>query len=578
MITKSSFITNKEYLFPEDSIIITKTNLKGKITFVSPDFISISGYSEEELIGKPHNLIRHPDMPKAAFKDLWDTIEKGLPWNGYVKNRRKNGDYYWVEATVTPIRENGKINGYMSVRKKPSRERIKEAEVLYDKLNRGVSTFSFTKYLKQLNFIKVLFFLIGFLSVIQSMNTILLYNSLSQLNSISSPIAEKINISLFFSISTLFLFLSFGYITIRKFKVIEKDTQNMESQITSLALGSFSYQTLENNKFSKNFRQTRNSLKNAIISLWGNFILIKEQFGLAASYSQKIKTGNEFITHLLQESAAAKEEESAALEEIFTSIEKTSEIVEVFSGKVEQVNHFLTNLLDFMQSQQLKIQNLENFASLARIKLEETNSKVEHTVSSMQNITNFSSRIQDIIGMITDIADKTNLLALNASIEAARAGEHGRGFAIVAREISKLSEQTTGSVGEIKTLISGSNKAAQAGSDSVETITKSLEEIHFHIDDINRFSREIFKLTSDELIRAKSLEDGMANIHQNSKSILLTISEQKHSLSAISTNSEKLAHEISELVNTATEFETISKDLAKNSHYINALVDHFEFK
>lgn len=578
MITKSSFITNKEYLFPEDSIIITKTNLKGKITFVSPDFISISGYSEEELIGKPHNLIRHPDMPKAAFKDLWDTIEKGLPWNGYVKNRRKNGDYYWVEATVTPIRENGKINGYMSVRKKPSRERIKEAEVLYDKLNRGVSTFSFTKYLKQLNFIKVLFFLIGFLSVIQSMNTILLYNSLSQLNSISSPIAEKINISLFFSISTLFLFLSFGYITIRKFKVIGKDTQNMESQITSLALGSFSYQTLENNKFSKNFRQTRNSLKNAIISLWGNFILIKEQFGLAASYSQKIKTGNEFITHLLQESAAAKEEESAALEEIFTSIEKTSEIVEVFSGKVEQVNHFLTNLLDFMQSQQLKIQNLENFASLARIKLEETNSKVEHTVSSMQNITNFSSRIQDIIGMITDIADKTNLLALNASIEAARAGEHGRGFAIVAREISKLSEQTTGSVGEIKTLISGSNKAAQAGSDSVETITKSLEEIHFHIDDINRFSREIFKLTSDELIRAKSLEDGMANIHQNSKSILLTISEQKHSLSAISTNSEKLAHEISELVNTATEFETISKDLAKNSHYINALVDHFEFR
>ena len=147
MITKSSFITNKEYLFPEDSIIITKTNLKGKITFVSPDFISISGYSEEELIGKPHNLIRHPDMPKAAFKDLWDTIEKGLPWNGYVKNRRKNGDYYWVEATVTPIRENGKINGYMSVRKKPSRERIKEAEVLYDKLNRGVSTFSFTNWI-----------------------------------------------------------------------------------------------------------------------------------------------------------------------------------------------------------------------------------------------------------------------------------------------------------------------------------------------------------------------------------------------------------------------------------------------
>lgn len=123
---KEYVVSNKEFLFPEESVIISKTDLKGEITFVSPDFASISGYTEEELIGKAHNIVRHPDMPREAFKDLWATVQKGLPWNGYVKNLRKNGDYYWVEATVIPIREKEQIIGYMSVRKKPNRDKLKK--------------------------------------------------------------------------------------------------------------------------------------------------------------------------------------------------------------------------------------------------------------------------------------------------------------------------------------------------------------------------------------------------------------------------------------------------------------------
>ena len=96
-------VTNVEKLLADDSLIVTKTDLKGRITYVNRDFIEISGFSEKELLGEPHNLVRHPDMPSEAFKDLWDTMKQGRPWTGFVKNRCKNGDFYWVLANVAPI-------------------------------------------------------------------------------------------------------------------------------------------------------------------------------------------------------------------------------------------------------------------------------------------------------------------------------------------------------------------------------------------------------------------------------------------------------------------------------------------
>src|SRR5437868_5167235 len=100
-------ITNVEYEMADGKPIVSKTDLKGKITYINPYFVEVSGFTEEELIGAPHNLVRHPDMPAEAFADLWQTLKAGLPWTGMVKNRRNNGDYYWVVANVTPVIENG---------------------------------------------------------------------------------------------------------------------------------------------------------------------------------------------------------------------------------------------------------------------------------------------------------------------------------------------------------------------------------------------------------------------------------------------------------------------------------------
>jgi methyl-accepting chemotaxis protein len=130
-------VTQNEVKLTEQSLIVSKTDLKGRITYVNKDFLDISGFTEKELIGEPHNIVRHPDMPVEAFEDMWQTLKEGRPWTGYVKNRCKNGDYYWVLANATPIWENGAVSGYMSVRRKADAGAISEVEALYAKFRSG---------------------------------------------------------------------------------------------------------------------------------------------------------------------------------------------------------------------------------------------------------------------------------------------------------------------------------------------------------------------------------------------------------------------------------------------------------
>ncbi len=127
-------VNDVETSFPDGCLIVSRTDVDGIITHVNQSFVDMSGYSKEELIGQPHSILRHPDMPEAAFKNLWDTIKSGKKWHGYVKNLRKDGGYYWVSATVIPNIRNNVIIGYTSVRRKPSRQRIEECIKLYSEM------------------------------------------------------------------------------------------------------------------------------------------------------------------------------------------------------------------------------------------------------------------------------------------------------------------------------------------------------------------------------------------------------------------------------------------------------------
>ncbi len=124
----------KETILDEYTFLVSETDEKGIIKFANNDFCKIAGYSLEELMGKPHNMVRHNDMPKVAFKDLWETVKKGNIWTGYVKNATKDGGYYWVFATVYPFVSCDGTNGYLSCRKKASDEEIKIHDNLYKQL------------------------------------------------------------------------------------------------------------------------------------------------------------------------------------------------------------------------------------------------------------------------------------------------------------------------------------------------------------------------------------------------------------------------------------------------------------
>jgi methyl-accepting chemotaxis protein len=132
-------VTNHEVLLEDGEIIVSKTDLQGRIIYVNHTFLEISGFTEKECIGEPHNMVRHPDMPAEAFADLWNNLKQGRPWSGYVKNRCKNGDHYWVKANATPLFENGQVVGYMSVREKPNREAVTACEAAYAKIRAGNS-------------------------------------------------------------------------------------------------------------------------------------------------------------------------------------------------------------------------------------------------------------------------------------------------------------------------------------------------------------------------------------------------------------------------------------------------------
>lgn len=119
-----------EYVLKDTDFLVSQTDAKGKILFANEDFCTVAGYTLEELVGKPHSIVRHPDMPKEAFKDLWDTVKAGKVWKGYVKNSTKDGGFYWVFATVYPMENEGEM-GYMSCRRKPSIEEVQKAQALY---------------------------------------------------------------------------------------------------------------------------------------------------------------------------------------------------------------------------------------------------------------------------------------------------------------------------------------------------------------------------------------------------------------------------------------------------------------
>ncbi|MFI4939912.1 MAG: methyl-accepting chemotaxis protein [Burkholderiales bacterium] len=450
-------VTNKEYILQDWETIVSKTDLKGKITYVNQHFINISGFSEEELMHKPHNIVRHPDMPEEAFDDLWRTLKLGKAWTGVVKNRCKNGDHYWVEANVAPLIENRQVVGYTSVRGKPSRDAVKASDEAYRAIKSGNkqlyvcegaalarSPLGFLRIFKKLSIAARLSTAFGAIFVFSAINVMFAWalQDGAHSNLAWGAFAAAMLSATLAAVSGFMIYKSI----IAPLKSALGDIEQMSSGDLTGKITATGHDEIS---------KVMHALKILQINIKLLIGQITQSTDIVNSGAGEIADGVLDLSKRTETQAANLEETAAAMEELTSTCKQNADNAHEASGLVQST-------------------------STIAVKGGEA---VNHVVRTMGSIKDSSGKIGDIIGVIDSIAFQTNILALNAAVEAARAGEQGRGFAVVASEVRSLAQRSAGAAKEIKTLIGNSVDEVEIGGKLVSDAGKTMHEI---VDSVNR--------------------------------------------------------------------------------------------
>tara|TARA_R110001606_G_scaffold103857_4_gene227023 strand:- start:2757 stop:4313 length:1557 start_codon:yes stop_codon:yes gene_type:complete len=490
-------VTNTERTFSEGVKLISVTDLKGKIVDCNSAFVEVSGFRKDELVGQPHNLVRHPDMPPAAFAVMWAQLSVGLPWMGLVKNRCKNGDFYWVDAYVMPITENGKTIGYESVRTCPNRIYVKRAESLYRRINENKSSLTAGAVF---NLENVTLLLAGIL-----IGLTLLFCSFEY--------------AVF-----LFAVLMSIYVVILKWQqgtflnYLQHKLGNAAFK-HPLATATYTSQTSYIGDISVGIKSLHSRLGTILTLIENGAADVEKEMNAShkSISSTKVKILNQQSeTDLI---ATSMTEMSATIQEVSQNITETADFV----GKVSEIT-----------------KNATLAGNEAKLSIEKLNATVVSIGESVNHVSSLAEKISVSTNMIDQIAEQTNLLALNAAIEAARAGEHGRGFAVVADEVRHLASKTQTLTQEIDKAIEGllngvkaTSKVAEEGVllsreslNRVELEDKLVKEVNLVVGEIADRSLQMAAVTQQQSIVIEETTHQVYNIakigHENTQEMEVT--------------------------------------------------------
>ncbi|MCV6612976.1 MAG: methyl-accepting chemotaxis protein [Amphritea sp.] len=479
-------VTQVENLYPENVRLISTTDLKGKITSVNQDFVDVCGYSAEELIGASHNIVRHPDMPPAAFADLWENLKANKPWMGLVKNRCKNGDHYWVNAYVTPVFEGGQKIGYQSVRTKPQRDYVENAERLYRMIRAGKAPGpkAFREIHKKVltNFAVMLLPAVG-VSAVTGFSTI------SGLVGIGcAAVGAGI----------------LGAIQNRNYKRIENRAVNAyNSPLACLAYMGDTSANVKTEVAIQALESQQVTLIELLQNSAGNLMkVIRHNNAAAEQNNQSINEQGQEISHL----ANSITQMSDTIHEVAKNAQETAHQTQAASQEAEQGKQII---------------------SQSAISINELMNEVNNASQLINQLSEDTRNISNIINVIEEIAEQTNLLALNAAIEAARAGDSGRGFAVVADEVRSLANRTQTSTSEIESMINRLQdhvqqavKMMEVSQDHAEKTVAESEQVNVALQNIastigyvNDMNTQIATATEEQSAVTEEINRNVANIN-----------------------------------------------------------------
>jgi len=509
-------VTDNEIKLDASSVIISTTDLKGQITYCNEEFQRISGFEQQELLNKSHNIVRHPDMPPAAFDNLWQTLKQGKPWMGVVKNRCKNGGYYWVNAYVMPIEKDGKVHEYQSVRYRPDEKSVQRAEKLYQDLNAD-------KLPWRLRFPQP--------SIEQKIMLTLLLVLLPWL--LTPLFADSFSLMMIMLLTAVSFGLGYAgvHFSLRHFRAAVAQAREVVQNPVAQCV--FTESQDEGGEVALALAM----LKSQTRAIAGRMLDSSAQLnGTAKELADSVALTNKGVLHQRNEISSL----TSSVEGLRNSAVQVDEHAGLVLGAADGANGSAE------QGRRVIRSTIDSIQDLA--------SQINRSATIINTLDEESQRIGGILDAIKAIAEQTNLLALNAAIEAARAGEQGRGFAVVADEVRSLANRTHESTQEIEAMISTlqteARKAVETmnvGCESAESAVgqageagSALETILGAVKEIHAMSSQISQATNEQASLVDEISNNVETVDEISELTVDTLEGQERISQALDTLSDSL--------------------------------------